>query len=120
MTRQASHDDYLAALPPAQRACLEHLRQVIRAEVPGAEEVMSYAMPGFRLPGSKVFAGYAARKNCGYYPHSGTILKRFEADLKGRRWSAGAVPFTPENPLPDELVRRLVRARLAEIASGGT
>ena len=106
-------------MTPAQRACLEHLRQVIRAEAPGAEEVISYAMPGFRMPGSKVFAGYAARKNCGYYPHSGAVLKRFEADLKGRQWSAGAVQFTPENPLPDELVRRMVRARLDEIAAEG-
>lgn len=116
MTKPASHEDYLAALTPSQRASLQHLREVIRAEVPDAEEVISYNMPGFRRPGSKVFAGYAAQKNCGYYPHSGNILKQFADELGGRKWSSGAVQFTPEKPLSDELIRRLVRARLREIA----
>lgn len=115
MTAAASHDAYLSALREDQRACLQQLRDVIRAEVPDAEEVMSYAMPGFRRPGSKVFAGYAAIKNCGYYPHSGNILKQFARELTGWKWSDGAVQFTPANPLPDDLIRRLVRARLAEI-----
>jgi len=118
MTRPGSHDAYLATLTASQRDCLQHLREVIRAEVPDAEEVISYAMPGFRRPGSKVFAGYAARKNCGYYPHSGNILKQFENELGGRKWTDGAVQFTPDKPLPDDLIRRLVRARLNEIASG--
>jgi uncharacterized protein YdhG (YjbR/CyaY superfamily) len=115
MTAATSHDAYLAALPEDQRACLQHLREVIRAEVPDAEEVISYKMPGFRRPGSKVFAGYAAIKNCGYYPHSGNILKQFAPDLTAWKWSDGAVQFTPANPLPDDLIIRFVRARLAEI-----
>jgi uncharacterized protein YdhG (YjbR/CyaY superfamily) len=119
MTAVGSHGDYLAKLTPAQRACLQHLREVIQAEVPDAEEVISYAMPGFRQPGSKVFAGYAAQKNCGYYPHSGNILRQFAGELGGRKWSSGAVQFNPENPLPDDLIRRLVRARLQEITAEG-
>jgi uncharacterized protein YdhG (YjbR/CyaY superfamily) len=115
MTHSASHDAYLAALADDQRACLQHLREVIKAEVPDAEEVISYAMPGFRRPGSKVFAGYAAIKNCGFYPHSGNILKQFADELTRWKWSDGAVQFTPTNPLPDDLIVRLVRARLAEI-----
>lgn len=115
MTHAASHDTYLAALPPDQRAVLQHLRQTIRAEVPDAEEVISYAMPGFRLPGGKVFAGFAALKNCGYYPHSGNILRQFTLELKPWKSTPGAIQFTPENPLPDDLIRRLVRARLAEL-----
>ena len=119
MTEPASHDAYLATLTGAQRACLQHLREIIQAEVPDAEEVISYAMPGFRKPGGKVFAGYAARKNCGYYPHSGNILKQFAGELTGWKWTEGAVQFTPANPLPDDLIRRLVRARLAEIDAQG-
>ena len=115
MTSVASHDAYLTTVSDDQRACLEHLRAVIHAEVPDAEEVISYAMPGFRKPGGKVFAGYAARKNCGYYPHSGNILNQFANELTGCKWTEGAVQFTPANPLPDDLIRRLVRARLAEI-----
>lgn len=115
MTHAASRDAYLATLAADQRACLQHLREVIVAEVPDAEEVMSYAMPGFRRPGAKVFAGYAANKNCGYYPHSGNILKQFAGELTRWRWTDGALQFTPATPLPDDLIRRLVRARLAEI-----
>ena len=115
MTAAASHDAYFTALADDQRACLQHLREVIQAEVPDAEEVISYAMPGFRRPGSKVFAGYAAKKNCGYYPHSGNILKQFAGELTGWKWTDGALQFTPANPLPDDLIRRLVRARLLEI-----
>jgi uncharacterized protein YdhG (YjbR/CyaY superfamily) len=115
VTAPASHEAYLATLTDEQRACLQHLREVIRGEVPDAEEVISYAMPGFRRPGSKVFSGYAAQKNCGYYPHSGNILKQFASELTGWKWTDGALQFTPESPLPDELICRLVRARLAEI-----
>ncbi len=119
MTAPASHDAYLANLSPDKRATLKHLRAVIRTEVLDAEEVISYAMPGFRRPGGKVFAGYAALKNCGYYPHSGNILPGFATELAPWKTTPGAVQFTPENPLPDDLIRRLVRARLAEIAAGG-
>lgn len=117
MTKPASHDAYLARLTPDQRDTLEHLRQVILAEVPDAQEVMSYAMPGFRRPGAKVFAGYAANRNCGYYPHSGNILPAFASELGAWKFTPGAIQFTPANPLPDDLIRRLVRARLAEIAA---
>jgi uncharacterized protein YdhG (YjbR/CyaY superfamily) len=115
MTLLQPHDAWLAARPGDQARVLGHLREVIRAEVPGAEEVIAYAMPAFRLPGAPVFAGYNAIRNCGYYPHSGNILKQFADELQPWKWTAGALPFTPAHPPPDDLIRRLVRARLAEI-----
>jgi uncharacterized protein YdhG (YjbR/CyaY superfamily) len=118
MTATQSHDAYLAAQPADKRAVLQHLRETIRAHVPEAEEVISYAMPGFRLPGGKVFAGYAAKKNCGYYPHSGNILRQFADELAAWKTTPGAIQFTPVNPLLDDLVRRLVTARMKEIATG--
>jgi uncharacterized protein YdhG (YjbR/CyaY superfamily) len=85
--------------------------------LPNAEEVISYGMPGFRHRG-KVVAGYAGfARNCGYYPHSGRIVPQFAGELAvlGFHHSDGAIRFTPARLLPDDLVRRLVAARVAEI-----
>jgi uncharacterized protein YdhG (YjbR/CyaY superfamily) len=107
---------YLAARPEDQRACLEALRVVLVKLLPEADEVMSYAMPGFRQ-GGRMVAGYAGfARNCGFYPHSGGVVPGFAAELDalGFRYSKSGVNFTPAKPLPDDLVARLVAARLAE------
>lgn len=115
----ADVDAYLAARPDDQRAALQSLRDLLKSCLPDAEEVISYAMPGFRV-GRKVVAGYAGfARNCGFYPHSGRIVPRFAGELAalGFRHSNGAIRFTPAHLLPDDLVRRLVAARLAEIVA---
>ena len=115
----ADVDAYLAARPDDQRAALQSLRDLLKSCLPDAEEVISYAMPGFRV-GRKVVAGYAGfARNCGYYPHSGNIIPQFAAELAalGYRHTDGAVRFTPARPIPEELVRLMVAARLAEIVS---
>lgn len=120
MTAPQSHDAYLAARPPDQRACLQALREQLALLLPQAEEVISYAMPGFRI-GRHVIAGYAGfARNCGYYPHSGNIIPAFDAELTGLglRHTPGAISFTPARPLPEDLVARLVAARLAECGLG--
>lgn len=119
MTHAQSHDAYLASRPEDQRAALSTLRAQIRALLPEAEEVISYAMPGFRI-GRQVIAGYAGfARNCGYYPHSGNIIAQLAAELDaaGFRHSSGAVQFTPAHPLPQPLVARMVALRLAEAFS---
>jgi len=119
MTHAESHDAYLTSRPEDQRAALSALRAQIRALIPEAEEVISYAMPGFRI-GKQVIAGYAGfARNCGYYPHSGGVIPQLAAELDaaGFRHTPGAVQFTPKHPLPQELVARLVGLRLAEAFS---
>jgi len=119
MTAPASHDAYLTARPADQQAVLGALRPLCHRLVSGAEEVVSCAMSGFRQ-GPQVFAGYAGyARNCGFYPHSGTLIPRFAAEPEalGFRYTDGAVQFTPAHPLPDDLVARLIAARLAEVAS---
>lgn len=116
MTGAEAVDAYLAGRPAAQRACLEDLRAVLRRLVPGGQEVMSYAMPGLRL-GGRMVAGYAGfARNCGFYPHSGGVVTGFAAELDalGFRYSKSGVSFTPAKPLPENLVARLVAARVAE------
>lgn len=106
---------YLAKLSPDKRATLEKVRTAIRAAAPGAEEGMSYGMPAF-IQG-KPIAGYAASSNhCAYYPMSGAIVTALKADLAKYETSKGAIRFPIGRPLPATLIRKLVRARLAEIA----
>ena len=118
----AEVEAYLSALPPAQREALQALRDLLKARLPDHLEVISYAMPGFRQPGPKgrMVAGYAAFKlSCGFYPHSGSILGQFPLETAGFKTTAGAISFTPDHPLPETLVRKLIEARLAEIAATG-
>ena len=121
MTGAAAVDAYLAALPPDQRAALTDLRQRLARLLPGHVECLSYAMPGFREPGAKgkMVAGYAAfARHLGLYPHSGSIIPALAADCAGFKTSKSGVLFTPDQPIPDALLERIVRARQAELAAG--
>lgn len=117
MTGKPSDPDaYLAGLPADQRACLDMLRAMIAAYLPEATQCMSYAMPGFKL--GKMVAGYAAfKQHCGYYPHSGGIVSQMADRLKPWKTSKSGVLFTPADPLPRDIVYRLIDLRLAEIAA---
>ncbi len=108
-------DAYLATVKGERRAALDRLRKIIRAIIPAAEECISYGIPAFRLDG-KVVAGFVARANgCSYFPFSGTTLSTLARELKGYGGTKSALHFQPERPLPATLVRKLIRARVAEI-----
>jgi uncharacterized protein YdhG (YjbR/CyaY superfamily) len=115
MARRArTIDEYLAAVSDDRRAALDTLRQTIRAIVPKAEECISYGIPAFRLEG-RVVAGFSATvKGCSYFPFSGSTFRRLASDLTGYDRTRGSLHFHPDQPLPPTLVRKLIRARLAE------
>ncbi len=107
-------DGYLAGVSGPQRAALDKLRKTIRSIVPKAEECISYGMPAFRLDG-KVVAGFiATSKGCSYFPFSGSTLKTLAADVEGYDQTKSALHFSPDEPLPKALVRKLIDARIAE------
>ena len=107
---------YLANVPPDKRAALETLRNQIRQLAPDAVEYFSYGMPAFKR--GKGLAAYAAAKNhCALYPMSSNIVPLFENELAGFKTSIGAIQFTVEKPLPEMLVTKIIKARLAEIAT---
>ena len=109
-------DAYLADLSDDKRAALEKVRRAIKAAAPKAEECISYSMPAFRLNG--VLVGFAAKQNhCALYPFNGSTVNAFKADLKGFETSMGAIRFQPSKPLPAALVRKIVKARIAENAA---
>lgn len=117
-------DDYLAGVDAAIRPTLETLRAQVRDAIGPCDEVMSYAMPGFRLRAGnahglkpRVVCGFAAWRHGGsFYPHSGTVLAGFADEAAAYDQTRSALHFTADHPLPADLVRRLVAAKLAELA----
>ena len=106
-------DGYLARLPRDQRAALERLRKAIHAAAPRAEECISYQLPAFRLDGRALVWFGAASKHCSFFPGAYPIA-RYGKELRVYSTSKGTVRFSPDKPLPVTLVRKLVKARLAE------
>lgn len=106
----ADIDAYLAPLPEDQRAALQALRETIRAAVPEATEVISYSAPAFRYHGMLV-SFTAARNHCTFHLMGTDLLPEFAAQLEGYALTKGGVHFTPERPIPADLVTRMVRAK---------
>lgn len=109
----ASVDEFLAAIPEPQRAALVQLRSEIRAVVPDAEEVISYGVPTYRLDGALVSFG-AAKEHCALYVMSPAFMETIADSLAGYDTSKGTIRFQPDNPLPRDLVARIVSGRAAE------
>ena len=110
-------DEYLAGLSDDKRVVLERLRVTIRAAAPGAEEFISYSLPAFRFDGKPLVAFGATSKHCAFYPMSGTMVDAFREELKNYATSKGTIRFPAARPLPAALVRKLVKARIAENAA---
>jgi len=112
-------DAYLAGLPAEQRALLQHVRETIASAVPDADEAISYGMPAFERHG-RFFVSYAAwKRHCSIYPLSAEFLAAHEAALEGYGRTKGSLHFTPERPLPDELVVALVRGEVERSEAKG-
>jgi uncharacterized protein YdhG (YjbR/CyaY superfamily) len=111
----SSIDEFLAALPAAQRAALERLRAQIRRAAPDAVEAINYGVPAFKLEGRPFVSFGAAKGHCSFYVQSPAVIETHAADLAGYRLTKGSIGFQPEQGLPEDLVRKLVRARAAEM-----
>ena len=108
-------DEYLTGVSAEHRVVLQKLRNAIRSVVPQAEECISYGIPAFRLNGRALVFFGAWASHCSFYPGSSATLKKFRTDLKDFRSSKGTLRFTADKPLPIALVKKLVKARVAEI-----
>ncbi|MDQ5823495.1 MAG: DUF1801 domain-containing protein [Chloroflexota bacterium] len=108
-----SIDEYIATFPEHIQALLESLRATIKAAAPGAEERISYQMPTFVLNGYLVY--FAAWKNhIGFYPASSGVQETFKAELSGYATEKGTVRFPINEPLPLELISKIVQFRVSE------
>ncbi len=116
--RSPEVDAILAALPEDQRAALQSLRDRLHARLPDAVEGIGYGMPVLRV-GGKGVAGFTASKgHCSYHPMSGSVVPPHAPRIEelGFGVGTGTVRFSPDTPLPDELLDLLVAERLREIA----
>jgi uncharacterized protein YdhG (YjbR/CyaY superfamily) len=112
--KPTSIDAYLTPVKGEKRAALDKLRKTIRAIVPKAEECISYGIPAFRL-GGRIVAGFAATaKGCSYFPFSGSTLGALADQLEDYDRTKSSLHFDPAKPLPTALVRKLIKARIAE------
>lgn len=107
-------DEYLAGVPEPARSTLNKVRAAIRSAVPPeAAEAISYRIPAFRYKGSLVaFAAFA--DHCSLFPMSLAVMAAFRKDLQGYHTSKGTIHFPLDKPLPAALIKKLVKARLAE------
>jgi uncharacterized protein YdhG (YjbR/CyaY superfamily) len=109
----ATIEEYLACVADDKRPALERLRAQIRAAAPDAIEVMSYGLPTFKLDGRWFVAFGATRQHCSFYTGRAPILACAEA-LEGYRLWKGTINFRADDPLPEELVTKLIQVRIAE------
>ena len=96
---------------------LEQLRKTIRSVAPRAEEYIGYGLAAFRLDGKPLVAIGASANHCAFFPMNGTTVAAFKRELDGYDTSKGTIRFDDERPLPRALVRKIVKARIAENAA---
>jgi len=106
---------YFAALPPGSRRVMRVLRATIREAAPDAVEGFTYRIPGFRMEGRPLVWYAAFQQHCSLYPITDAIKRAHATALKGYETSKGTVRFPLDQPLPVTLIRRLVRARIADL-----
>jgi len=104
-------DEYLTTIPEKERAALEDLRATIKEAAPMSEEVISYRIPTYKYQGPLVH--FVARKNySSFIVVDKSLLETFKSELEGYKTSGTTIHFSAENPLPAELVKKIVKARI--------
>lgn len=112
--KKTTIDEYLAAVSDEQRPVLQKLRQLIHANAPEAEEYIGYGLAAFRLHGKPLVAFGATPKHCAFYLMSNSTVDAHQDILEKYDTSTGTIRFAASKPLPAALVKKLVKARIAE------
>jgi uncharacterized protein YdhG (YjbR/CyaY superfamily) len=107
-----SIDEYIAGFPASVRKVLEKLRSTIRSAAPSAQETISYQIPAFTLNGHLVYFA-AWKEHIGFYPAS-TGIKQFKKELSPYEMSKGTIRFPLDEPLPFELISKIVKFRVEQ------
>jgi uncharacterized protein YdhG (YjbR/CyaY superfamily) len=116
MTAIKSVDEYISAQPEAAQRVLKRVRSAIRKAVPGANEVISYNMPTYKLHGRAMlyFAGWS--RHYSIYPSTARLLAKFKSELEPYEISKGTIRFPLSEPVPVKLIEAIAKFRAQEIA----
>ena len=114
----ADFNDYAAALSPKVRTLLRKMRQTIRTAAPKAQETIGYGIPAFTLGGKKLVWFAAFKGHIGFYPGAAAIAA-FARDLSAYKTAKGSVQFPFDEPLPHELIAKIVRFRVNLVSTSG-
>jgi len=109
-------DEYLVKLDPAQQKALGRVRNIVKKNVPDADEVITYGIPGFKYKDKYLFAYAGFKNHMSIFPGAAPVAD-LKAKLTGYKQSKGTVQFTLDNPLPETLIKEMVLARVEEISS---
>ena len=113
--RMGTVTDYLAAREGEYQQALEHVIAIAREVAPDVTEGESYGMPALLYRGKGFVAAMEAKQHLGLYPFSGSVLPSLADELGDLSWSPGALQFTAEHPVPDDLLRRILTLRKSQI-----
>ncbi len=113
--RVAAIDDYLEGLPSAQKAALRHVCEVVERAAPEAEQGKSYGVPAFLFAGRPLLGMQAAKKHLSIFPFSPAAIEHVKGRLEGFDVAKGTIRFSPDRPVPDDVLTDLVRRRIQEI-----
>jgi uncharacterized protein YdhG (YjbR/CyaY superfamily) len=115
-TNFKSVDEYIAAQPEAAQAVLNRVRRVLLKALPGAEEVISYQIPAYKLNGERLiyFAGW--KQHYSLYPATRTLIAEFKDDLAPYEIKQSTIRFPLSVPLPAKLIERIAKFRAKEVA----
>ena len=120
MAKYRNVDEYMAQLPDDRRAVMEQLRSTIRSAAPDATEVISYNMPAFRMDG-RFFVSYEAFKHhYSIFPWSDGMVEELGDEMKPYAVGKGTIRFPADEPIPLELVTRIIEIRNREVAQEGS
>jgi len=109
-------DEYIARLPEDRREAMSLLRRTIRAAAPDATEVITYKMPGFKAHGTFLVSYDAFKRHYSLFPASQVVVDELGDAIQPFLAGRGTIRFPASRPIPADLVTRIVKARLAEVA----
>ena len=109
-------DEYIARLPEDRREAMSLLRRTIRAAAPDATEVITYKMPGFKAHGTFLVSYDAFKRHYSLFPASQVVVDEVGDAIQPYLAGRGTIRFPASRPIPADLVTRIVKARLAEVA----
>ena len=114
-TTVSSVDEYLSRVPEPARSTLIRMRKAIQSAVPEATEAITYQIPTFKYRGRSLVAIAAFKSHCSLFPMSGAVIEKFKGGLERFHTSKGTLQFPIDKPLSAALLKKLIKARMAEI-----